>query len=209
MPKKIYHLPIHKAQEFISNNRLEISQMIDCNDILLYNKTFGKAYYELSIKRFIEAYKIEANRKLKALNYFKSKHFFELFYDLLNLEQFSLNTPHTQDLIYGIFYLIQTQDLELFDRFCDKVFLHYFGQTNTDGKTNKHNNIKIDYQNISQLISSQLNISLKESFGEDGKDTYFKIYLDDKLIINLKGKSIKTLRKKAYKKALLYLITKE
>ena len=49
-------------------------------------------------------------------------------------------------------------------------------------------------------MAKQRNLNIKESFGEDIDGSYFKILLDDVVLIEEKGKLIKTLRKKAYKK---------
>jgi hypothetical protein len=53
-------------------------------------------------------------------------------------------------------------------------------------------------------------ITIKESFGEDeeGK-SYFKIYCDGLITVEIHGNSIKTLRKKAYKKLCFILLDLE
>ena len=52
---------------------------------------------------------------------------------------------------------------------------------------------------MSHTLAKSKNISIRESFGEDSGGGFFKIFLDDSLIIQERGKRIKTLRKRAYK----------
>ena len=44
-----------------------------------------------------------------------------------------------------------------------------------------------------------INIELKESFGEEEGEAYFKILKDDEVWVEKRGKSIKKLKKEAYK----------
>jgi len=50
--------------------------------------------------------------------------------------------------------------------------------------------------------------TIKESFGEEGESSFFKLFLDGNLEVDERGKRIKTLRKKAYRK-LFYLLLDE
>jgi len=49
-------------------------------------------------------------------------------------------------------------------------------------------------------------IEFQESFGENNKEAYFKILINNKPLIEEKGKIIKSLRKKAYKRFFFYLV---
>jgi hypothetical protein len=65
----------------------------------------------------------------------------------------------------------------------------------------KNSDIELNHESIVRFLAKQRDIKLKESFGEDKEEAYFCLKIDDKSI-TFKGKSIKSLRKKVYKKAL-------
>ena len=51
-------------------------------------------------------------------------------------------------------------------------------------------------------------MDIKESFGEETNGSYFTISLNNKIVVQKRGRVIKTLRKKAYKELFFYLIDK-
>jgi predicted nucleotidyltransferase len=73
------------------------------------------------------------------------------------------------------------------------------------GEENENSDINIDHKEIVVYLAKQKGIKLKESFGEDEKGAYFSLKVGDESI-TLRGKSIKSLRKKVYKKALEIII---
>jgi hypothetical protein len=200
MAKHIYHIPFNDTQNFIKTHKSTIIELISSDQSLQYNSHIGKAYYELAIKEFVEFFKIDSDidYAVQTQTYFKSSSFFEYLFELLNLNQFPSKSPsHKTNIFYGFCVIFASKDRLLFDMFFQKAFLHFFSQFSSSSPIN------IDYKNILELIAKQHNQHLKESFGQDdSQKSYFKIYLDDELIINIQGKSIKSLRKKAYKKAL-------
>jgi hypothetical protein len=67
--------------------------------------------------------------------------------------------------------------------------------------------VYIDHKKLSHALAKNRKKTIKESFGEvnDGS-AYFKLYFDGTLIADERGKRIKTLRKKAYKRLFFQLI---
>jgi hypothetical protein len=90
-------------------------------------------------------------------------------------------------------------DAQNFALFMHKTFLHYHTAFNAES------NIHIDHKEMSHTLAKSKKLTIKESFGEEGEESFFKLLLDDVLVVEEKGKRIKTLRKKAYKK-LFYLL---
>jgi teichoic acid transport system ATP-binding protein len=97
--------------------------------------------------------------------------------------------------IYAFCYILESRNKELFKNFLEKVFIHF------SSFVNRNSDININHKEIVVYLAKQKGIKLKESFGEDEKEAYFSLKIDDKSI-TFKGKSIKSLRKKVYKKAL-------
>jgi len=207
MAKKVYHIPLQKALQFIKANKTEINRLTTDTRYLEYAKQLGKCYYYLQIEEFIKFFKIDKDltHSLKTMEYFNSAKFFEEISALINISQFDLEKTktNTKDFFYGLFYIFNKTDNQLFELFIHKIFLHHHTAFNSSS------NINIDYKDMSHTIAKSKNLTLKESFGEDEKDSFFKILLDDKVTIDEKGKLIKTLRKKAYKNLFYYLIDLE
>jgi hypothetical protein len=59
---------------------------------------------------------------------------------------------------------------------------------------------------MSHVLAKSKKVTLKESFGEENGSAFFKLFVDGKICIGERGKRIKTLRKKAYKR-LLHVLT--
>jgi hypothetical protein len=198
MAHKIYHIPLQQTLAFIKSNKADIVKLTQDKNFLQYHKHLGKAFYMVELNKFMHFFKIDKDIKyaLATIEFFNSVKFVDTVYTHLELKQFEIdkNILNKKDFFYAFCNILQKQDEKLFIFFLEKLFLHYhksFGVA-TD--------INIDFKNIALDIAKQKNIKVKESFGEDKNGSYFKIVADDKIIINIKGKSIKTLRKKAYKK---------
>ena len=207
MAKKVYHIPLQKSLQFIKANKAEINRLTIDKKYLEYCKLLGKSYYHLQIEKFINFFKIDKDltHSLKTIEYFNSIKFFDEITHLLNFSQFDLEKSNTskKDFFYALFYIFNKNDNELFELFIHKIFLHYHTAFNNSS------NISIDYKEMAQTIARSKELAIKESFGEDDKNSFFKILLNDKVIIDEKGKLIKTLRKKAYKNLFFYLLDLE
>lgn len=207
MAKKVYHLPLQKSLAFIKENKAELNSISTDKKHLEYSKLLGKSHYYIQIENFIHFFKIDKDisHSLATLEYFNSVKFFDEIYTLLNFSQFNLekNNINKKDFFYAFFYIFSKNNNELFEFFLQKIFLHYHTAFNNSS------NINIDYKDIAHTIAKSKNIELKESFGEDDKNSFFKILLNDKVAIDEQGKLIKTLRKKAYKNLFYYLIDLE
>lgn len=204
MAKKIYHIPLDDTRVFIKENKADINKLLKDNQYLQYNQRFGKAHYDTQIEEFVNFFKIYKNLSysLKTINYLSSLEFLENIFMLLNFNQFEFDKSKAtqKDFFYGFCYILYKNDSALFCRLLETFFAHFHSSLNNN------TNINIDFKDMAQELAKTKKLNLKESFGEEDKTSYFKISIDDSMPINLKGKSIKTLRKKAYKELFYYLL---
>ena len=80
------------------------------------------------------------------------------------------------------------------------MFLHYHTAFNNTSTFN------IDYKEMALALLKAKSMDTKESFGEDTNGSYFTISLNNKIVVQKRGRVIKTLRKKAYRELFFYLI---
>jgi len=204
MAKHFYHIPLHNALDFIKEHKSQLNQLTQNKKQLEYNKLLGKSYYLLQLEAFLSFFKIdkELDYALKTMEYFNSVLFLDKLSKSMNFSQFKLveKQIQTKDFFYAFCYLYVQYSSEDFEHFMQKTFLHYHTAFN------QNSNIKIDHQEMSQTLLKLKQITLKESFGEDDTGSFFKILIDDKVILLERGKQIKTLRKKIYKNLFYYLL---
>jgi len=204
MAKHFYHIPLQKTLTFIKAHKSALNTLTTDKKALAYRKELGKSYYILQIESFITFFKIdkELDYALKTLEYFNSSVFMKELYKILNFSQFELgkNGVEPKAFFYAFCYLYVQKEAEGFEHFMQKTFLHYHTAFNIQS------NIRIDHKEMSHTLAKSKKVSIKESFGEEGEASFFKIFLDDKLAIEEKGKRIKTLRKKAYRRLFFILI---
>ncbi len=207
MAKHIYHIPLQNTLHFIKNNKTQLKHLTTDKKQLEYYKLLGKSYYYLQIEEFIAFFKIDKDLSyaLNTIEYFNSVIFLDEVFKSLNFTQFNLEEGNVnpKDFFYAFCYLYFQNSAEDFNLFMQKTFLHYHTAFN------KNSNININHKEMCHTLAKSKNMVLKESFGEDDTKSFFKIFLDDKIIINENGRLIKTLRKKAYKKLFYYLIDLE
>lgn len=203
MAKHIYHLPLQEVLSFSKENRSVLNEVFTDEYIFEYRKNFGKSYYDLEVESFIEFFKInkEYNYAVKNIKYFTSEKFFEEIYKLLRFEQYELKNITKRNFFYTFVFIISKNNESLCKKFFHKLFLHYHTSINSNS------NIIIDYIDLSKTMAKNRGIELKESFGENEENkSYFKIFCDGLIAVELHGNSIKTLRKKAYKKLCFTLL---
>jgi len=204
MAKKIYHIPLQKMRIFIADEKSTLHKLIKEKNSLEYHKRFGKMRYDEQIESFLSFFKINKNipYALKTMDYFGSSLFMEEVFIQLNFSQFDFenDTISKRDLFYGLSHLLYAKDKPLFEQFLQQLFLHYHASLNAQS------NIIIDYKEIVQTLIKTQKQTLKESFGEDDKGAFFRVFVDEVECINIRGKSIKSLRKEAYKLLLRELI---
>ncbi|NOZ91024.1 MAG: hypothetical protein GXO60_07045 [Epsilonproteobacteria bacterium] len=205
MAKHILHIPIQKAQLFIKNQKREFNSILKEKRYIEYYKILGKGYYTIEIEKFIKFFKIDRDiiYALKTIEYLNSKFFIQEIAKILNFSQFKLleNRVEERDFFYIFCYIYARYDFEAFGLFLSKSFLHYHSLLNRDS------NINLDYKDIAIALAKNRKIELRESFGETKeRDSFFKISFDGKIVVNERGKSIKTLRKVAYRKVIDILL---
>ena len=219
MAKHLYHIGFNSIKQYISQNKSILNSYISDNDKIQVSKLFGKAYYEVAMYEFMKAYKIINDTKysLQVLNVFKSNIFVDTLFSRLGLDMFEnmANKNKNRDkkaIFYTFVYFLfengndekENKTESIKDKLFRHYFLHYLSTMNKETSTN------INFQDMTKSYIKSMknkNITLKESYKilED-KNVIFHILIDKKVIITLEGKSVKTLRKKAYKKIFFWLI---
>jgi hypothetical protein len=201
MAKKVYHIPLQQALDFTKTNKSTLTKLTNNPKNLEYSKLLGRSYYTLEIEKFIRFFKIDkdVNYALSSIEYFHSNIFLVDVSKLLNFSQFELKDKQ-KDFFYAFCLLFSQQNQEAFSLFTHNLFLHFHTTFNS------HSNIEIDYQEMSHTLLKSQNKTYKDSFGQEKESAFFKIFVDDIISIEEKGKRIKTLRKKAYKRLFFTLI---
>jgi len=205
MAKHFYHIPLQNALNFIKSHKTQLNRVVKYPKERTYYTLLGKSYYNLQMEEFLHFFKIDKSidNTLKILEYFHSIHFIETMHKILNFSQFSITKEKEtkRAFFYAFCYIYAKEKPESFAHFMQKTLLHYNTSLNTDS------NIQIDYQDICHTLAKNRKVTIKEAFGEEEKETFFKLFLDGIIIIEERGKRIKTLRKKAYRR-LLYVMLK-
>jgi len=207
LAKKLYSVALHYVQKFITDNRSNINNLILSDLKYEYAKVLGRSHYEIHIQRFIEEFKIDRDidYAIKILNHYKSYTFIYDLYKLLNLdrfEQIKSDKDAKKDYQKNIFFIFvyylstvaenQKEDIE------NRLFIHYF--LHILATINQSTKTELNFKNLSLALIKGKDIELKESFKEEDKKTYFKLLVNQKPYMELSGRSIKTLRKRIYKK---------
>ena len=115
-------------------------------------------------------------------------------------DKLEVNKVQSKNFFYAFCHLYAKSDSEGFALFMQKTFLHYYTAFNAES------NIYIDHKEMCHTLAKSKKVTIKESFGEETERSFFKILLDKRVIVDERGKRIKTLRKKAYRKLFYYLI---
>lgn len=204
MAKHIYHIPLQKIQQSIKHNKDDINKLCLDKKLLEFNKLIGKSHYSIAVESFIKFFKIDKDitYALNTLEYFNSSTFIDIITNHFNFTQFTLeeNKIAKKDFFYAVCNILYTDDNKLFKLFFEKTFIHYHSSYNNQS------NIHIDYKDMVITLAKSKKLDIKESFGENDTGSFFKLYINDELFIDEKGKLIKSLRKKAYKNLLFYLL---
>jgi len=202
MAKKLFQVSFKKVISLYQENLTNFNKLLKDKKYLELNKLFGKAYYLLEIKNFTHYFKMDKDieYELKTIENFNSKNFIEDIAKRLNFSFFELQNIPTKDFFFAFLNLIKELDQELFSYFLQKLFLHYHHSFKTSS------NVNIKFQEMAVSLSKFKKINFKESFGEKDNQSYFKIIVDDKIIVSKNSNSIKTARKKAYKEFFYWLL---
>jgi len=204
MAKHFYHIPLQEALHFIKTHKSALNRFTTEKQELAYCKQLGKSHYTLQIEQFIDFFKInnEIAYALKTMAYFHSTEFITKMAQSLNFSQFSLQEKgvENKEFFYALCYLYATNTPETFAHFIQQSCIYYHSAFQPDSP------IAIDHQAIVKTLAKSRNLTLKESFGEEKEEAFFKLFVDGKLSIEARGKRIKTLRKKAYKRLFYQLL---
>jgi len=196
MAKKLYSVGLEKSLKDLENIKSELNRLTKENQYLELHQLRGKAYYFLEIEKFINFFKIDKDTTytLKTIEYFNAKIFIQIVAKHFNFTQYKIKEENLKPFFYAFCSLFERFDSESFSNLFFKLFLHYHSQVNNSS------NIEIDFKDICQLLAKNRDLTIKESYKEVENRVVFNLLLNKKVALSLKGKSIKTLRKKAYKK---------
>ena len=204
MAKHFYHIPLQRTLQFIKENKSQLNSIYHDKKQLAYYKELGKSYFALEVEKFIEFFKIDSSIEyaVKSLEYFNSLIFVDELYKILNFSQFKLEDEkfEKKSFFYAFCYLYAKRERDEFELFFQKTFLHYHTSFN------QNSNIEINHKEICHALAKSKQLTLKESFGEDDDGGFFKLLVDEEVVIDEKGNRIKSLRKKAYKKMMKHLL---
>lgn len=205
MARKLYSIHYEKVAHFVKINKAEIKAHLTSASFE-YAKLFGNTLYEMRIKKFLEQFKIEKDKSyaLEVISYFKSVIHIEKMLAHIGLSVFMEKNP--KELFYVFVYILeQSKDEDIKDIFFYQSFLFYVFSLN------KSSNIIIDHKkmSLSLMKTSCPNITIKESFGENDNQAYFILTLSNGDTFKEVGTSIKTLRKKVYKKFFFNLLDRK
>jgi len=217
MARKLYHIGFDKINRYILENRKLIKEFIQSKERFELYKVFGRAYFEIAIENFIKKFKIDKDLKyaLYILNQLKSNSFIHNLYTKLQLRTFeeksfannsceTILSDYQKSIFYIFVYFLHTDNNSTKESIKEKLFITYFFYYVSG--FNNPSNININYKDMTLSYIKGKDIVLKESYKIEGDKAIFKILINQKAVINLEGKSIKSLRKKAYKKIFFYLI---
>jgi len=217
MARKLYSVGIHYVQRFITEEKSDINYYIVNPGYFEYAKIFGRSHYELYIQSFIEQFKInkEIDYAIKVLNHYKSYTYIYKLYKLLNLERFeerqkfatfdeTTKKDYQKNIFYSFIYYLTTVHHVQREKIEHKLFTHYFLHTLV--MVSPKTKTKINHKNLSLALLKGKDMKLKESFKEENGEAFFTLYINQKPHIQLTGKSIKTLSKRAYKQLFYDLI---
>ena len=190
MAKKLYHLPLQRIRTFLTKHQSTLGSILNNSKKLEYTKRFGKASYLLEVERFICFLKIEKNldHALKLITYFESKAFVQELSDLMQLSDFC---EGGREQFYGVLHYLREHEPQLFVDFLQQSFMHYH--------TSQTPSPKKDPQTLATALAKSKKIAFKESFGEEEGEAYFRIVVGGVVVVEKRGKSIKRLKKEAYK----------
>jgi len=201
MAKKIYHIPLEKTRTFIKLHKEELASLYANTARIEYAARLGGARYALRIEAFVSFFGLDRNGEtaLETFERFSTEAFLSQAGEMLNLSQFATgNNPSLR--FYGLCYTLWQYDEALFEQLLEKLFIHFHPQCAPAS------DIRIDYKEIAQTLAALKHLRIKESFGKDDEGAYFKLFVQDLLHVLERGSSIKTLRKKAYKKLCTILL---
>lgn len=203
MAKKFYSIGFGTVKVFIFEKKKYFRQIITNETSFEINAIFGKAYYDKAILDFFKMHSIlkdprrafDIHRHLHSANFIKDILFHSGLYGLLSPDE---KEKHTSDdtirkYFYGFVYLFYEKyyDEKIALFLFEQNFLHFVSTLN------ENKGIRVNHEAIfKELLKPKV---VKESFGENEKGTFFKIILENDILAEIEGASIKTLRKKAYK----------
>lgn len=196
MARKLYSIKYEEVSNFIKNNKTKIDEYL-LSTSFEYAKLFGNAIYEMKIKNFIEQFKIDKDKvyALEVVSFFKSSSYIEKI--LSHIGTLSPTDKKSKDLFYVLVYVLEhSKSEDIKEILFFRSFLFYVFSIK------KSSNINIDHKrmSLSLLKTSYTNIVVKESFSENTECAFFTIKLSNGYKITENGNSIKTLRKKVYKR---------
>jgi hypothetical protein len=208
MAKKLYAIGFDQFKIYANTNKKQLRDYISSPEKLQFFSIFGKSYYHIEILKFFNFHKITKDlaHSNGLLSYFTSEQFImqTIQYSGIN----TLLTPDEKEYTINFFYCCvyhicqKEQNQKMSQILFHNNFFHFGFSYHLPS------NIKVNHEQIAKNLLKPK--TPKESFGVDENNiAFFKIILDSVTYINLKGASIKTLRKKGYKELLEKILEKK
>jgi len=161
---------------------------------------FGKNHYELSILEFFKSHNIlkDSSCTMKLLEYFKTSDFiiqtlqYSGLYALLNDKKNLKDNDMLVRYFYACCYLLyeKFKNDSINRALFELNFIHHAAQVQAQSGIEKNPEAMVKH-----LLKPKIP---KESFGEGEDGAFFRLILDSATVVERRGKSIKTLRKKSY-----------
>ena len=203
MSKKFYAIGFEHIKSHFEKNKKQLQEPLNHQENYDILYIFGKSHYELAILNFFKNHSIlkQTTYSQKLLEYFCSDDFIAQtmkhigVFDKIPKEK-QKEKSFLRWYFYSCVYIFYEKcfDKNIEEKLFERNFLHFSATINPPTNTQI---------NPEQIVKNILKPKTpKESFGEDENGVFFKIIFDSKICIDLRGSSIKTLRKKAYKEFL-------
>ncbi|WP_457624687.1 hypothetical protein [Persephonella sp.] len=215
MGRKLRFIGVEKINKYISEKEEIIQEILNNPTYFEYAKTFGKAAFYLKIKEFIERFKLDKNKSygLKVFNVLSS---FECINELFKRTYFqklikgNYEKSNVMSTFYVFVYLMNKElqeksgnfhkSRDIDERLFVRYFLHFYLSTRPDGGRN------VNYQDmVKYLLKGKIADIRERVLNLNGSTNYILIF-NGKEVFNETGRSIKTLRKKGYKKLFYYIL---
>jgi len=218
MAKKLYFTGFKRINQYLEEKEEEFTKLLKSRADFEYSRTFGKAIFYLKIQQFLKRFHIEKD-KSHALKVFNILSSYECINELLKrtllkdfLKEINISSDEkvkTLNLFYSFVYFLENDSSNSIfakdtqERIFTRYFLHFYMFARKDKGRN------INYQDIVKYLLKGKIADIKEIVKRSSEHVEFTLIFNEKEIFKENGKSIKSLRKKAYKKLLFYILEDE
>ncbi|WP_457639909.1 hypothetical protein [Persephonella sp.] len=213
MGKKLYFTGFKKIDRYLEEKEEEFLKLLKNKADFEYSRTFGKAIFYMKIKNFIDSFHLQKDKHfaLKVFNILSSYECINELFKRTKLKDFLKNIElsldekaKTLNLFYSFAYFLDTDSSPFAKDIQERIFIRYFLHFYMFARKDSGRNI--NYQDmIKNLLKGKI-ADIREVIRNNQDGIEFILLFNGEEIFKENGKSIKTLRKKAYKKLLFYIL---